>query len=306
MSIVWQKTLKSVIGCTGVGLHSGQKVSLTLHPGEPGSGIVFRRTDLGGATVAATYKNVNATMMCTSIANGSGASVTTIEHLMSALAGLGIDNVVVDLDGSEVPVMDGSAAPFVFLIECAGVVEQNLPRRAIQVLKTVEVSDGERSATLSPSDGFSMSFEITYDHPAIGRQECYFELADGAFKRDLCRARTYGFLSDVASLRERGYALGGSLDNAVVLDDAGIVNEEGLRYKDELVRHKALDGIGDLYLAGAPILGHMHAVASGHTMNHRLLKALFADDDAWRNVVLDEEMLAGPTSWRAAAIAATG
>lgn len=266
---------------------------------------MFRRIDLGGATVAATYKNVSATMLCTSLANGSGACVSMIEHLMSALSGLGIDNVIVEIDGKEVPVMDGSAAPFVFLIECAGVVKQRLPRRAIQVLKTVEVSDGERSASLSPLDGFSMSFEISYDHPAIGRQECYFEFVDGAFKRDLCRARTYGFLRDGASLRERGYALGASLDNAVVLDDVGVMNVEGLRYQDEFVRHKALDGIGDLYLAGGPLLGHMHGVASGHTMNHKLLTALFADDDAWRSVVLDDAMFTRSTPWRAASVAAT-
>lgn len=304
MSVIWQKTLKSVIGCTGVGLHSGRKVSLTLYPGEPGSGIVFRRADLGGATVAATHENVNATMLCTSIANGNGACAAMIEHLMSAFAGLGIDNAIVELDGSEVPVMDGSAAPFVFLIECVGVVEQRLPRRAIQILKTVEVSDGKRSASLSPSDGFSVSVEIDFDHPAIGRQECYFELTDGAFKRELCRARTFGFLDDAARLRERGYALGASLDNAVVIDDAGVLNEGGLRYEDELVRHKVLDGIGDLYLAGAPILGHMHGVSSGHAMNHKLLTALFADDDAWCNVALDDESLAPTTSWRADRVAA--
>lgn len=305
MGVIWQKTLKSVIGCTGVGLHSGQKVSLTLYPGEPGSGIVFRRSDLGGATVAATHANVNATMLCTSIANGNGACVAMIEHLMSALAGLGIDNAIVELDGSEVPVMDGSAAPFVFLIECAGVVEQRLPRRAIQVLKSVEVSDGERSASLSPSNGFSVSVEIDYDHPAVGHQECYFELSDGTFKRELCRARTFGFLTDATSLRERGYALGASLDNAIVIDDFGVLNEGGLRYKDELVRHKALDGIGDLYLAGAPILGHMHGVSSGHAMNHKLLTALFADDEAWCNVVLDDSSFATTTPWRVANVAAT-
>ncbi len=261
---------------------------MVLHPAEPGSGIVFRRTDLGGAAMAATYENVCATEMCTSLGDGNGFRVATIEHLMSALAGLGIDNVVVDLDRPEVPIMDGSAAPFVFLIECAGIVEQPVPRQAIRVLKTVEVTADERSASLSPADGFSVSFEIASDHPMIGRQRCHFELFDGVFKRDVCRARTYGFLRDVAGLRERGLVLGGSLQNVIVLSDDGVVNEDGLRFDDEFVRHKALDCIGDLYLAGAPLIGHMHGVSSGHNMNNRLLKALFADSEAWCRVTLGE------------------
>ena len=299
LSIVRQKTLKSAIGCSGVGLHSGNKVSMLLHPAEPGTGIVFRRVDLGGASVAAKYENVGATMMCTTLGNGNGVRVATVEHLMSALAGLGIDNLIVEIDGPEVPIMDGSAAPFVFLVECAGVVEQDAPRRAVQVLKRIEVSDGERSVSLTPANGFSVSFEIEYDHPLIGRQECFFEFSDGAFKRELCRARTYGFLRDIDSLRERGFALGGSLENAVVLDDDGVVNEEGLRYSDEPVRHKALDSIGDLYLAGAPVLGHMHCVRSGHTMNHRLLRALFAADDAWRIITLDDARFPAAPGWSA-------
>ena len=305
MGVIRQKTLKSAIDCTGVGLHSGKKVTMTLHPAEAGSGVVFRRTDLGGATVAATYGNVCSTTMCTSVKNGDGAGVATVEHLMSALAGLGIDNALVEFDGPEVPIMDGSAAPFVFLIECAGIVEQPAPRKAIQVLRTVEVSDGERFASLSPSDRFSVSFEIVYEHPLIGRQTCNFELTDGVFKRDVCRARTFGFLRDIAALRERGFALGGSLQNAVVLSDDKVVNEEGLRYEDEFVRHKALDCIGDLYLAGGPILGHMHGVSSGHSMNYRLLKELFADPQAWRSVTLDTATLAAASRWRSAAVAAS-
>jgi UDP-3-O-[3-hydroxymyristoyl] N-acetylglucosamine deacetylase len=264
---------------------------------------MFRRSDLNGATVTASHKNVGATVMCTTIGNGNGVRVATVEHLMSAFAGLGIDNVLVEIDGPEVPIMDGSAAPFVFLIECAGIVEQTAPRRAIQVLKPIEVSDGERSASLSPSRGFSVSCEITYSHPLIGRQECFFEFSEGAYKREICRARTYGFLRDVDSLRERGFALGGSLENAVVLDDDAVVNEEGLRYADEPVRHKALDCIGDLYLAGGQILGHLDAVRTGHTMNHKLLRTLFETEDAWRSIALDDAALAPMPGWGAPPVA---
>jgi UDP-3-O-[3-hydroxymyristoyl] N-acetylglucosamine deacetylase len=305
LGIVAQKTLKGVIGCAGVGLNSGERVGMTLHPAAPDSGIVFRRRDLGGVAIAARYDNVVGTMMCTSIGDGNGTLIGTVEHLMAALAGLGVDNVVVELDGPEVPIMDGSAAPFVFLVECAGVVEQNAPRRAIRVLRPVEVTDGDRSITLTPADGFSVSFEIAYPHPMIGRQACYFAFSDGAFKRELARARTYGFLRDVGALKARGLARGGSLDNAVVLDDAAVLNDGGLRYDDELVRHKALDLIGDLYLAGGPILGHIHGVGSGHGMNHRLIEALFADRRAWRKVSLDDTALVDRARWRAESIAAS-
>ena len=271
---------------------------MTLHPADPDTGIVFRRADLGGTTVAAHHDNVSATMLCTTLSDGNGTSVATVEHLMSAFAGLGVDNVEVELDGPEVPIMDGSAAPFVFLVECAGLAEQAAPRKAIQVLKTVEVSDGDRSASLTPSDRFSVSVTISYDHPVIGEQTCYFEIDGDVFKREVCRARTYGFMRDVEMLRERGFALGGSLDNAIVLSDDKVINDEGLRYADEFVRHKALDCIGDLYLAGGPVIGHLDAFASGHSLNHRLLTALFDDDDAWRYVTLD-----GAASWPAAKVA---
>ncbi|MFQ5783301.1 MAG: UDP-3-O-acyl-N-acetylglucosamine deacetylase [Alphaproteobacteria bacterium] len=301
--MVYQRTLKSAISCAGVGLHSGNRIRMTLHPAAAGSGIVFRRTDLGGATLAATYENVSATMMRTNLGDDNGLSVATVEHLMSALVGLGIDNLVIDVDGPEVPIMDGSAAPFVFLIECAGIVEQDQPRRAIQVLKPVVVWDGKRSISLSPSDRFSISFEIDYPHPLIGRQSCFFVLEDGAFERELSRARTYGFLRDIGALRARGLALGGSLENAIVLDDHQVLNGEGLRYHNELVRHKVLDCIGDLYLAGAPLLGHLHGIGSGHSMNHRLLTALFDDDEAWRSVYLDGATLGALVRWQDTAVA---
>ena len=306
LGVVWQHTVKSSICCTGVGLHNGRRVERTLIPAEPGSGIVFRRADRGGALIDARFDNVSDTTLGTSLKNGDGIGVATIEHLMAALVGLGIDNLIVELDGPEVPIMDGSAAPFVFLAECAGIVAQQAPRRAIEVLKPVEVVDGERYAALTPSDGFSISCAISFDHPAIAGQSCYVELSNGAFKRELARARTFGFLADIDRLRANGLALGGSLDNAVVLSDDAVLNDGGLRYADEFVRHKALDCIGDLYLAGGPIIGHVECVRSGHKMNHRLLEALFADQSAWRHVVLDGKAQAGGAAarWRAASVAA--
>ena len=306
MSVVWQKTLKTAISCTGIGLHSGKRVEMTLHPAAPGSGIAFCRKDLDGANIEARHDNVSDTLMNTSLNNRDGRGVGTIEHLMAALAGLGIDNLLVELDGGEVPAMDGSSAPFVFLVECAGIVEQQTPRTAIEVLKTVSVADGDSSITLSPANGFSISFEISFKHPVIADQSCYIELEDGVFKRELARARTFGFLSDINKLRENGLALGGSLDNAVVLSNDGVMNDGGLRFLDEFVRHKALDCIGDLYLAGAPMLGHVQCIRSGHGTNHLLLEALFADEAAWRYVVLDDKRIAGASveRWQAASVAA--
>ncbi len=278
---------------------------MTLHPAPPNAGVVFCRTDLGGVIVPADHDHVRTTALCTGLGNEGGAAVSTTEHVLAALAGLGVDNAVIELDGPEVPIMDGSAAPFVFLVECAGLVEQEVPRRAIQVLKTVEISHGHRRVSLSPSDRYSMSCEIAYDHPAIGCQACYVELTEASFKRDISHARTFGFLRDVASLRERGLILGGSLDNAVVLSDDGILNEDGLRYADEFVRHKMLDGIGDFYLAGAHLLAHVQAVCSGHRLNHELLAALFGDSGAWRCITLDEAGLASAVRWQDRAVAAS-
>ena len=306
LSIVWQKTLKTAISCTGIGLHSGKRVEMTLHPATPGSGIRFCRKDLDGAIIEARHDNVTDSLLNTSLDNREGRGVATVEHLMAALAGLGIDNLMVDLNGGEVPAMDGSSAPFVFLAECAGIVEQQAPRTAIEILKTVSVSDGESRITLSPAGGFSIAFEISFDHPAITDQSCFIELEDGVFKRELARARTFGFLSDIDKLHEKGLALGGSLDNAVVLSDDSVMNDGGLRFTDEFVRHKALDCIGDLYLAGAPMLGHVQCARSGHRTNHLLLEALFADEGAWRYVVLDDKHQAGTAAdrWQAASVAA--
>jgi UDP-3-O-[3-hydroxymyristoyl] N-acetylglucosamine deacetylase len=278
-----QTTLKASIGCTGIGLHSGSKVSMTLHPAVSGAGIVFRRTDVVSAdpAIAANWRNISDARMATTVANDDGISIATIEHLMAALAGCAIDNALIEIDGPEVPIMDGSAAPFVFLIECAGTVTQNDARRMIRILKPVTVGDHRRSVTLSPADDFSVSFEIEYDSALIARQALGVRLVNGTFKTDIARARTFGFAHEVAKLHAAGLARGGSLDNAIVVSGDTVLNGDGLRYDDEFVRHKILDCIGDMYLAGAPILGHVRGVQSGHALNHRLLETLFEDDTAW-------------------------
>jgi UDP-3-O-[3-hydroxymyristoyl] N-acetylglucosamine deacetylase len=292
-----QQTLKTAIHCRGVGLHTGEKVALRLLPAAPGTGIVFRRVDAGGAEIRADWRNVIDSSLCTTIGNGEGLSVGTIEHLMSALAGLEVDNVIVELDGPEVPVMDGSAAPFVFLIECAGLKQQDAPRRAVKVLKTVSVSDGGKSATLLPDDVFSLSFEIDFASRAISRQDIALVLDSAAFKNELSRARTFGFLHEVDQLRANGLALGGSLDNAVVISGDNILNEDGLRYADEFVRHKVLDAVGDLALAGAPLLGHFRGIRSSHALNRQLLEALFADPAAWCLTTLSRAPALDDAGW---------
>ena len=281
--VLRQHTLKSSIGCTGIGLHSGTEVAMTLHPAEPGTGIVFRRTDITNSdnAIAATWRNVVDTRMATTVANDDGLRLATVEHLMAAFAGCAIDNAVIEINGPEGPIMDGSAAPFVFLIECAGVIEQVAPRRAIQVLRPIEVRDHAKSITLMPAPGFSVAFEIDFGSSALAHQNLGIEFINGNFKTDIARARTFGFEHEVTQLRAAGLARGGSLDNAVVISGDSILNSDGLRYGDEFVRHKILDCIGDLYLAGGPILGHVRATRSGHTLNHRLLTALFENDDAW-------------------------
>lgn len=297
--LIHQRTLKNTIRCSGIGLHSGQRVTMTLHPAPADSGVVFRRSDLAGAEVAARFDRAVDLVMCTNLANESGVRVGTVEHLMAALAGCGIDNVLVELDGPEVPVMDGSSAPFVFLIECADSVEQTAPRRYIEILKRVEVRDGNRLAALEPYDGFAVSFGIDFDNPVVGTQHCAFDLVDGVFKAELSRARTFGFEDEVEKLRSLGLALGGSLDNAVVIGDDRVLNEGGLRFTDEFVRHKALDSIGDLYLVGGPLLGRFHGERSGHAMNNRLLRSLFADGSAWRYRLLATDAEAATAGWAA-------
>jgi UDP-3-O-[3-hydroxymyristoyl] N-acetylglucosamine deacetylase len=279
-----QQTLKTAIHCTGVGVHGNRKVRMELRPGAPGTGIVFCRSDrpAGSArTIEAVYENVVDARLCTTIGNGT-VSVRTVEHLMAAFAGCGIDNAVVELDGEEVPAMDGSAAPFVFLIECAGVVEQCAPRRMIEVLKPIRLGDENRYIGITPAERFSIRCEIDFDHPALGYQSVIFDPLRTCFRTELARARTFCRESDVASILAAGMGQGGSLENTVVIGDDGPLNEDGLRYADECARHKALDCFGDLYLAGAPIIGHVRCLRSGHGMNHALLSALLEDPDAWR------------------------
>ncbi|MCF8466110.1 MAG: UDP-3-O-acyl-N-acetylglucosamine deacetylase [Sneathiella sp.] len=281
--VVFQKTLRNSISCKGVGLHGGYLINMKLAPAPVNTGIVFKRTDVAESIseIPARYDTVSDLLMCTTVENKAGVRIATVEHLMAALSGCGVDNVIVELDGPEVPVMDGSSAPFVFLIECADVIEQDSPRRYIKVLKEVEVSEGEAKATLAPADNISVSFEIDFDNPRIGKQNCSFNLRNGTFKNELCRARTFGFLGDFEKLKKLGLAKGGSLENAIVLSGADILNEEGLRYDDEFVRHKALDAVGDLYLAGAPIIGQFYGFRSGHALNNKLLHRFLSDKDAW-------------------------
>lgn len=291
-----QQTLKSRITCAGIGLHSGKTVKMALKPAPVDNGIVFVRTDLphGRAVVPARWDNVVDTRLCTVIGNEHGTTIGTIEHLMAALRGCNIDNVIVEVDAAELPIMDGSSEPFVFLIECAGVARQDKPRKAIQVLREVSVTEGDKTATLSPDNGASYSFEIDFDNRVVARQEQTIRLINGAFKSELSRARTFGFLHEVEMMREAGLALGGSLDNAIVIDHDKVLNKDGLRYTDEFVRHKILDSIGDLYLAGGQILGHFHGIRAGHAMNNKLLHALFADKTAFRMVDLPAITTATP------------
>ncbi|MEO5373241.1 MAG: UDP-3-O-acyl-N-acetylglucosamine deacetylase [Alphaproteobacteria bacterium] len=297
---VRQRTLRTAIGCSGIGLHSGNRITMTLLPAEPGTGIVFRRVDIagGGATIPALWSRVKDTRMCTVVGSDTGVVVGTVEHLMAAFAGKGVDNVIVEINGPELPVMDGSAAPFVFLMECAGIIDQEAPRQAIRILKTVQVSDGDKMATLYPAEsGFSVEFEIAFDNQVISRQSMALEVNGAAFATEISRARTFGFLEEVAHLRANGLARGGSLENAVVISGDSILNEEGLRFDDEFVRHKILDAIGDLYLAGRPLIGHFHGHCSGHALNNRLLHQLFADETAWTLVDVPATPVATPSRW---------
>lgn len=288
--MVKQRTLKTVIRATGVGLHSGEKVELTLRPAAPDTGIVFRRLDLEHpVTLAATPFQVGDTRLSTTLVQGE-VRVSTIEHLLSAFAGLGIDNAYVDLGAAEVPIMDGSAAPFVFLLQSAGIEEQPKAKRFIRIKRPVEVRDGDKFARFTPYEGFKVRFAIDFDHPAFqSRSNCAeIDFSTTSFVRELSRARTFGFLRDIEALRQQNLALGGSLDNAVVIDEYRVLNEEGLRYEDEFVRHKILDAIGDLYLLGHTLIGAFEGYKSGHALNNLLVRALVADPAAWEEVVFDD------------------
>ena len=285
-----QHTLKNSIYCSGAGLHSGARVAMSLHPAKRDSGIVFRRSDVAGPDrdIQARYDRVSDTRLCTTLSNDAGVSISTVEHLMAALAGCGLDNVIVEVNGPELPIMDGSAEPFVFLIDCAGVTAQAASRRAIRILKTVSVEVGESSARVEPWDGSTIEIEVDFDTAVIARQPLFVDLLSDNFRDRLSRARTFGFLHEVEALQAAGLARGGSLENAVVISGDTVLNEGGLRYDDECVRHKALDCVGDLYLAGGPVIGHFRGIRPGHAINNKLLRRLFADRSAWEIVDLDE------------------
>jgi len=292
-----QRTLKALVHATGVGLHTGRKVRIALRPAQPDTGIVFRRLDLPSAPeIAARADLVGETRLCSCLVSGD-TKIYTIEHLMSALSGLGVDNAYVDLDGPEVPIMDGSAAPFVLLIQQAGIEEQGAPKRFLRVKKRIEAKDGDKWAALEPYEGFKLSFSIVYDHPVIEKSNTALtvDFANTSYLKEVARARTYGFMQDVEDLRDVGLALGGGLENAVVLDEHRVLNAEGLRYADEFIRHKILDAIGDLYLLGRPLLAAFSAHKSGHALNNRLLRDLIADPAATEVVTFQraEEAPAG-------------
>lgn len=283
-----QNTLESKVSLKGVGLHTGRKINLSIAPADEDCGIVFIRTDVQDKNnvIPALWSRVSDTQLCTVIANAEGVSVGTVEHLMSALRGCNIDNAVIELNGPEVPVMDGSAMPFVQLIEAAGIAKQSAPRRMIRILKTVTVEKDGKRASLSPAEGSIFAGEIEFDHPDIGRQVFETQLLNGNFKHEIADSRTFGFLHEVEWMRRQGLALGGSLENAIVLDRSAVMNPEGLRHEDEFIRHKLLDAIGDMYLAGAPIIGAYDGLKAGHAMNNAVLQALFADKDAYEIVEL--------------------
>jgi UDP-3-O-[3-hydroxymyristoyl] N-acetylglucosamine deacetylase len=288
--MIKQRTLKNVIRATGVGLHTGEKVYLTLRPASSETGIVFRRIDLAEPVeIRACPENVSDTRLSTTL-EFNGARVSTVEHLMSAFAGLGIDNAYVDLTAAEVPIMDGSAGPFVFLVQSAGIAEQTAPKRFMRIKKEVRVEEGDKWACFQPFEGFKVSFAIEFDHPTFrnSTQNATVDFSTTSFVKEVSRARTFGFMGDLEALRAVGLARGGGLDNAIVMDDYRILNDDGLRYEDEFVKHKVLDAIGDLYLLGHPLIGAFSAHKSGHSLNNRLLRELVTNQEAWELITYDE------------------
>lgn len=289
--MIRQRTLKNIIRATGVGLHTGKKIYLTLRPAAVDTGIVFRRVDLDEPVeICARPENVGDTRLSTALEQ-DGVKISTVEHLLSAFAGLGIDNAYVDVSAPEVPIMDGSAGPFVFLIQSAGVEEQSAAKRFIRIKRKVVVEEGDKWASFEPFDGFKVTFGIDFDHPAFAdhTRSATVDFSSTSFVKEVSRARTFGFLRDLEMLRERELALGGSLDNAIVVDDYRVLNDDGLRYEDEFVKHKILDAIGDLYLLGHSLIGTFSGYKSGHALNNKLLKALMADESAWEEVTFRED-----------------
>ncbi|MFD2190176.1 UDP-3-O-acyl-N-acetylglucosamine deacetylase [Pistricoccus aurantiacus] len=307
--MIRQRTLKNTIRATGVGLHSGEKVYLTLRPAAADTGIVFVRTDLEPEVqIHARAQNVTDTTLCTALThNGErdGAKVATVEHLMSAFAGLGIDNAYVEVSAPEVPIMDGSAGPFVFLIQSAGIEEQQAPKRFIRIKREIRVQEGDKEALFLPYNGFKVSFAIDFDHPVaeLRKQSTVVDFSTTSFVKEVSRARTFGFMRDLEQLRSHNLALGGSLDNAIVVDEYRIVNEGGLRYDDEFVKHKVLDAIGDLYQLGHSLIGEFRGIKSGHALNNQLCRALLAQPDAWEIVTFERDAQRAPISYAAPAMA---
>ena len=296
-----QRTLKTIVRASGVGLHGGVKVNMALRPAAPDTGIVFRRVDLPEPVdIPAAAMLVGDTRMCSCLEK-DGVKIGTIEHLMSALAGLGIDNAWIDLDAPEVPILDGSASPFVFLIQSAGIEEQNAAKKFIRVTELIEVRDGDKWARFEPYDGYSLSFSIVFNHPAIDKsaQKAQIDFAEQSYVQDIARARTFGFMQEVEYLRENGLALGGGLENAIVLDEFRVLNQDGLRYADEFVKHKILDAVGDLYLLGHPLLAAFSSHKGGHALNNQLARQLLAQPASWQLVSFDQAERApeGVTRW---------
>ncbi len=298
--MIKQRTLKNAIRATGVGLHTGEKIYLTLRPAAVNTGIVFRRVDLDEPVeIKAHSENVGETRLSTTLVR-SGVKISTVEHLLSAFAGLGIDNAYVDLSAPEVPIMDGSAGPFVFLIQSAGIVEQQVYKRFIRINKTVIAENGDRWARFDPYEGFKVEFFIDFDHPLFNEvnQHAAIDFSTTSYVKEVSRARTFGFLRDIDRLRDRNLALGGSLDNAVVVDDFRVLNDEGLRYDDEFVKHKILDAIGDLYLLGHSLIGAFSGYKSGHDLNNHLLRKLLLQTDAWEVITFEDEIAHPPITYR--------
>lgn len=289
--MIKQRTLKNVIRATGVGLHTGKKVYLTLRPAPVETGIVFRRIDLDPPVeIKASPENVGDTSLSTTLVSGE-ARISTVEHLLSAIAGLGIDNAYVDVSAPEVPIMDGSAGPFVFLVQSAGIIEQNAPKKFIRITKAVEIKEEDKWARFDPFDGFKVGFTIDFDHPVFqaGPQKAELDFSTTSFVKEVSRSRTFGFMRDFETLRSKNLALGGSLDNSIAVDDHRILNEDGLRYEDEFVKHKILDAIGDLYLLGHSLIGAFSGYKSGHALNNKLLRQLVSVTDAWEEVTFEDD-----------------
>jgi len=305
--MVGQRTLKNTIRATGVGLHTGKKVLMTLRPAPPDSGIVFRRSDLTESVdIPAHAENVGDTTLGTTLIKGE-ARVSTVEHLLSAFAGLGIDNAIVEVSAPEVPIMDGSAGPFVFLLQSAGIEEQRAPKHFVRIKKRIRVDEGDKWAQFDPFDGFKVNFEIEFNHPIFKRrsQRASMDFSTTSFLKEVSRARTFGFMRDLEMLRARNLALGGNLDNAIVLDDFRVLNEDGLRYEDEFVKHKILDAIGDLYLLGHSLIGEFSGYKSGHSLNNKLLRTLLRERATWEDVVFETHAEA-PISYVEAPALSTG